>query len=257
MRCHRGNAGSGGRETCCLERSDLLWGSGTPSSATYSIQVIDNAVAPMLTLTGTPSATYGTGVALSGTVQAGSAGPPAGAKVTITRTASGSSSAATFTASTTAGGAFSFTDNTKPVPGHYTYTASFNGKTAAQAVTVSAVRSTVTLALHGYYGSATHDSLPFLLFHQSAEVSDAVTVTPSRPGECVRIEVQEYYQSAWVGRLNTPCTALSSVSKVTVNFAASTLARGYPYRVRASFIPSTDPTIVGTNSSWQYIMGEK
>jgi hypothetical protein len=52
-----------------------------PATASYSLRVIDNAVAPTLSLTGTSRATYGRPVALSGTVTTGTVAPPAGHQI--------------------------------------------------------------------------------------------------------------------------------------------------------------------------------
>jgi hypothetical protein len=72
----------------------------------------------------------------------------------------------------------------------------------------------------------------------------------------VRLEVQEHYRGRWQARPSTPCAALSRTSKVTVSFAASREALGFPYRIRAVFIPGRDTTVNGGQSGWQYLMIE-
>ena len=231
---------------------------GNPASATYSLQVIENAVAPALTLTGTSRVNYGAPITLSGTVTTGTVAPPAGSEVTISRTRSGSTSTTHFAAFTAASGAFSFTDKTRPIPDHYSYTASYNG-TASPAirVTISPLAATVAMRLRGFFGSAKHGSSVYRLYHHAAKVRAAVTVTPTRPGECVRLQVQEYYHGQWRARGSTPCAALGKTSKVTASLAARRLARGHPYRIRAVFIPGRDTTVHRADSGWHYLMIEK
>jgi hypothetical protein len=41
-----------------------------------------------------------------------------------------------------------------------------------------------------------------------------------------------------------------------VSFAASREALGFPYRIRAVFIPGRDTTVSGAQSGWHYLMIE-
>ena len=123
----------------------VLVSDGNPGGATYSLQVIQNAVAPALTLTGTSRVKYGAPIRLSGTVMTGTVVPPAGSKVIISRTRGAGTRAVHFAAITTASGTFTFTDKTRPVPGHYSYTASYNG-TASPAHRVTIIPAAATMA---------------------------------------------------------------------------------------------------------------
>lgn len=236
----------------------MSYTNGNPARATYSLQVIENAVAPALTLTGTSRARYGAPITLSGTVTRGTAVPPAGSEVTVSRTRSGSTRATQFADFTAASGAFTVTDNTRPIPGHYSYTASYN-RTASPAlhVTISPLAATVAMRLRGFFGSTKHGSTVYRLYHHAAKVRAAVTVTPSRPGECVRLQVQEYYHGQWRVRGSTPCAALGRTSKFTASLAARRLALGHPYRIRAVFIPGRDTTVHRADSGWHYLIIEK
>jgi hypothetical protein len=115
----------------------------------------------------------------------------------------------------------------------------------------------MSTALHGFYATSRHGSTVHRLYHHTARVSATVTVRPTRPGECVRLDVQEHYGGRWQARLSRPCAALSRTSKATMSLAASKEALGYPYRIRAVFIPGRDTTVSGALSGWRYLMIEK
>jgi hypothetical protein len=230
----------------------VAYSNSAPITATYSLEVIDNAATPppVLTLTGPSKAAFSSPVALSGTVTVGTGAPPAGSKVTITRTASGQAEK-TFTALTTASGSFSFSDRTDPIPGTYTYTASYDGVSSpGAAVTIVPAHPVVAATLRGFYGSTRHGSIVYRLYHRTARVSAAVRVTPARPGDCVRLQLQEHVRGGWRDRLTTACAALSKAGKVTASIAARKEARGHLYRIRALFIPGSDTTVTRGESSW-------
>jgi hypothetical protein len=214
-----------------------------------------NAVSPAVSLTGPSQAGYGTPVALSGTITTGSIAPPKGATVTISRTSASTGPATQFSASTAADGSFTFTDKTHPVPGKYRYTATYGLTTSApRTVVVSPEHAAVAVTLHGFYRTSRRGSIVYYLYHHTAKVSAAVHVTPVRPGECVRLELQEFYRGKWVGRLRTKCAALSRKGEVTTAMPAKKAAIGHPYRFRADFIPGHDITVRSADSDWQYIM---
>jgi hypothetical protein len=232
----------------------VAYSTGVPITASYSLEVIDNAATPpaVLTLTGPSRSAFGSPIPLSGAVTIGTGAPPAGSKVTITRTASGQAER-TFTAVTTATGAFTFKDRTDPIPGTYTYTASYDGVTSAgHTVTVVPAHPAVAATLHGYYATIRHGSIVYRLYRDTARVSVAVRVGPARPGDCVRLQLQEYYRGDWRNRLTTACGALNQAGDVTESLAASREAHGYPYRIRALFLPGTDTAVTAAQSSWLY-----
>jgi len=230
----------------------VAYGNSVPITATYSLQVIDNANTPppVLTLTGPSKSAFSSPIALSGTVTVGTGAPPAGSKVTITRTASGQAEK-TFTVLTNASGGFSFSDRTDPIPGNYTYTASYDGVSSpGAAVTVVPAHPVVAATLRGFYASARHGSIVYRLYHRRAQLSAAVRVRPARPGDCVRLQVQEHYRGAWRDRLTTACAALNKDGKVTASVAARREERGHLYRIRALFIPGRDTTVTRAESGW-------
>jgi hypothetical protein len=232
----------------------VLVDDNNPANATYSLRIIGDAAAPSVSLTGAARAIYGTPVSLSGTVMTGSAPPPAGAAVTVTRTARGGAKAS-FTTPTTAGGAFAVTDRTRLLPGRYTYTASYRGGSSpAVTVTVSPAPAAVAMDLHGSYATSRRGAIVYLLYHHSARVRATVTVTPKRPGECVVLRVQEFSRGSWQFRFATPCAALSVAGKAVASFAASRATVGHQYRVHAAFLPGRDTTVVSAQSAWQYLM---
>lgn len=125
-------------------------GTANSSSATAAaLRVTVSLVSASLTLSGPATTSIGHAVALHGILTVGAASPPAGTKVSITRT--GPAGAKTLTLTTGSGGAFTLTD-TPPGKGAYTYTASFAGTatisaaTATLRVTVSLVTASLTLS---------------------------------------------------------------------------------------------------------------
>ena len=227
----------------------------TQEPLVFSLRIIDNAVSPAVSLTGPSQAGYGTPVALSGTVKTGSIAPAKGATVTISRTSGSTGPVTQFSASTAVDGSFTFTDKTHPVPGKYTYTATYGLTTSApRTVVVRPEQAAVAMTLHGFYKTSRHGSVVYHLYHHTAKVSAAVHVTPVRPGECVRLQLQEFYRGKWVGRLRTKCAALSRKGEVTTAIPAKKAAIGHPYRLRADFIPGHDTTVRSAPSDWQYIM---
>ncbi len=239
----------------------VTYSTTAPPTATYSLEVIDNAGTPppVLTLTGPSSAAYSSPVGLSGTVSVGGAAPSAGSTVTITRTATGQASK-TFTAATTAVGGFTVSDRTDPVPGEYTYTASYDGMTspgASLTVTITQAHPAVAARLRGYYASVRHGSLLYRLYRRRARITVVVRVTPARRGDCVRLQVQEYYRHAWRNRFTTFCAALNRANRVVSSIAARREALHARYRLRAIFVPRGDPTVTRARSGWLHFQVER
>jgi hypothetical protein len=148
-------------------------------------------------------------------------------------------------------------------PGSVTFSASFKRNTTFTAVfagdaqysptTVTrAIRVDVTVAaaLRGYYRSAKIGGTEYRVYHHTGTVKDAVTVTPDKRGECVRLLVQKYSRGSWRSDLTTSCGALSKSSQVTLAHKLSSTGR---FRVRADFIHGAkDIANASTAGSWLY-----
>lgn len=90
------------------------------------------------------------------------------------------------------------------------------------------------------------------MFHHTALLKDAVTVTPNKAGDCVRLEIQQYSQGTWFSGGVSPCGYLTSTSKVTWSVSLSQ-ATGGRYRIRADLFPkATDTKNVANDGSWFY-----
>lgn len=78
----------------------------------------------------------------------------------------------------------------------------------------------------------------------------AKVVTPSKQGECVRLEIQQAVKSVWRADATTGCVALNKWSQAAIPRTLS--ATGW-YRVRADFTASAkDTTNVSADSGWLY-----
>lgn len=142
-----------------------------------------------------------------------------------------------------------------------TFSAVFTGDTVFAPKTVTravGVRAKVSMGLSGYYASTKVGSITYRLYHRSGRVTVAITVAPSKSGQCVKLEVQEYYKSAWHANAITSCGILNSSSKVTRYMAVNSANLGYHYRVRADYVRSSkDTSNLSADSGWQYYMVEK
>jgi hypothetical protein len=134
-----------------------------------------------------------------------------------------------------------------------TFTAVFSGDARYLPTTVTRaikVDVTVAAALRGYYKSAKVSGTAYRVYHHTGTVKDAVTVTPDKRGECVRLLVQKYSRGSWRADLTTSCGALSKSSQVTMARKLSSTGR---FRVRADFIHGArDIANVSTAGSWLY-----
>jgi hypothetical protein len=133
-----------------------------------SILVVESAKPTAMTL-GTTSASNtfkaGTKVTVDGKLTLNGAAAPAGVPVLITRKASGSTAAATLTAKTGTGGAFTATD-VPPAYGNYTYLASYTNSAYVPASHSVTVRVT-----------AAKPALKLAVSAKSVKVGKTVTVT--------------------------------------------------------------------------------
>ncbi len=102
-----------------------------------------------------------------------------------------------------------------------TFSAVFSGDSSyapATATTAISVKAQVSESLSGYYGSTVVGGTTYRLYHSYSLVHVHATVTPNKSGQCVKFEVQSFYQGAWHPNLTTSCTKLSSSSTVSVAF---------------------------------------
>jgi YVTN family beta-propeller protein len=137
----------------------------------------------------------------------------------------------------------------------FTGDAKYAAKTITHAVTVSAK---VTPTISGYYQSKKTGSETYRYYHRTAHLNVAVTVAPDKSGQCVELQVQEYYQGAWRANVTTGCAALNSSSKVSGYLTLNDADLNYYYRIRANYIHSaSDTSNLSTDSGWLYFMVEK
>lgn len=146
-------------------------------------------------------------------------------------------------------------------PHSTTFSAVFTGDAHYPAKTVGhdvGVRATTTLGMAGYYGNKNVGGTIYRMYHQSGYLYVTVAVTPNKPGECARIEVQENYSGAWRANELTACAALDGSSRLYGYLTVNNGDLGYEYRVRADYVPSSsDVSNLSSDSGWQYIMPEK
>jgi hypothetical protein len=145
-------------------------------------------------------------------------------------------------------------------PHSVTFSAVFAGDAYYAARTVDdgvAIRAATTMSMGGFYGTRKIGSAAYRLYHHSARIYLTVSVGPGKPGECVKIEVQEHYNGAWHANEMTGCSALNASSQLYGSLTVSNGDRGYYYRVRADYIRSArDISNVSSDSGWQYVMPE-
>jgi hypothetical protein len=132
--------------------------------------------------------------------------------------------------------------------------AHYAAKTVTRAVYV---RAKVSESISGYYGSKSVHGTLYRLYHSSDLLYSAASVAPDKHGQCVKFEVQEYYESAWHSNVTTVCVSLSASSHATADFDLAHADHGYPYRVRADYLRSTrDTSNESADSGWLYLMVE-
>lgn len=136
-----------------------------------------------------------------------------------------------------------------------TFTASFGGdaRYAPRTVTHNVyVFASVSMSLSGYFTREHIGSTLYLVFHHTATLKAPVTVSPNKHGECVEMEIQQFFNGAWNANTITGCGKLNSFSKVTWGFTLTSAAGGQ-YRMRADYIRgATDKRNLDADSSWHY-----
>lgn len=226
-------------------------GSGTtsPAKATYYVTVTKLATA--LKLSPVPTTVdYLAPVRLSATL----GGVPGGRPVSFYAQRAGSRTRSLLaTATTSSSGVASVVYRPSATS---TVTAVFSGDALHAPATAAgrtiAVLVKVTQVISGYYGSETYQGLLYRVYHHTATLKDTVTVVPNKRGECATVQIQVFFQGAWVWDVVTGCGYLTSGSQVFGSFNLAQAA-GARYRIRATFSPArSDVTNRGNVSAWLY-----
>jgi hypothetical protein len=142
-------------------------------------------------------------------------------------------------------------------PRNTTFSAVFSGDARYSPATVTTrliVKAKVSAAVSGYYGSRLVGGITYRLFHRTKPLGISTTVIPNKAGQCVKIEIQEYYSGGWRANSLSACGTLGSTSKAagTVNVSQADL--GYHYRLRIDYVG--DVTNGANKSPWQYVIIE-
>jgi hypothetical protein len=136
-----------------------------------------------------------------------------------------------------------------------TFSASFSGDAKYAPATTTHnvyIGVGVSLKISGYYTTAKHSGITYKVFHHTAKLTVDVTVTPNKRGECVELEVQEYYSGGWHSNVTTGCGTLNSSSQVS-GYLTLTDATGGLFRIRADYIRSSaDTRNLDADSGWSY-----
>jgi hypothetical protein len=136
-----------------------------------------------------------------------------------------------------------------------TFSAYFGGdaKYAPKTVTHNVyVGADVSMSISGYYTSEDIGSTLYRVFHHTATLKAPVTVSPNKHGECVKLELQQFFNGTWYPDATSGCGTLSSASKVTWRVILTNVTGGQ-FRIRTDYIrSSTDKTNLGADSSWYY-----
>ncbi len=114
------------------------------------------------------------------------------------------------------------------------------------------VRAVVSASVSGYYASTDIGGTLYRVFHHTATLRLAISVSPDKAGECVQAQVQIYYQGAWYSDVSAGCGYLNKSSRAYGTFSLSKAA-GYRYRIQAEYVRSaTDTANLGNHSGWRY-----
>jgi YVTN family beta-propeller protein len=224
----------------------------TPSTATHKLSV--TAIAPSLSVT-TGAVTFAYDSTIHVTAHLGTtatnrtvsiyAQPTGGAKKLL-KTGKVSSSG-TLTVSYVAAHSTTFSEV-------FSGDAKYAAKTVTHTVTVSAK---VSPTISGYYASKKIGSQTYRLYHDTAHLNVAVTVAPDKSGQCVELQIQEFFEGSWQTSQITSCGTLNSSSKVSGFLRLSSGIRFLQFRIRADYVRSSgDTSNLSTDSGWLYFMVE-
>jgi hypothetical protein len=144
-------------------------------------------------------------------------------------------------------------------PHSVTFSAVFAGDARYAATTASRtvqVRAAVGESVRGYYGSQRSGSQTYKLFHRSGKLDLTVTVSPNKRGQCVKVQLEEYYQGTWYSAEGA-CGYLTKASKASGALKLSSASVGSPYRIRALYVRSaSDVSNLSNDGAWVYFMVE-
>ena len=136
------------------------------------------------------------------------------------------------------------------------FTATFSGDAQYLARSVSVregVAVRIVMTNGGYFTSNTFNGTTYRVYHHTSPLTATVTVTPGKPGECVRLGVQELVDGTWVNNVTTGCGTLNGSSKVAGEIILTNADLGFRFRIHAAFYPSSkDVTNVGYHTGWFY-----
>jgi hypothetical protein len=224
-------------------------GNATTAPATSAIAVTVARTAPSLAITaGAADYAYGSWVRATATL-----GPTfADRTISVYAQPSGGAKKLVTTATVNAQGGLTFVYQLFRTTA---FSAVFGGDAHNAPVTATldlGAFADVWMSNSGYYTSTTVSGTVYRVYHHTGEVSSTVVVTPGKPGECVKLEVQWLSASGWLRDELFPCETLSSASKLSADLTLLGAA-GFWYRMRADYVPSSkDNTNVATDGSWFY-----
>jgi hypothetical protein len=149
--------------------------------------------------------------------------------------------------------------STARAPHSTTFTVEFAGdaKYAARSVSKTVhVRAAVSQHVAGDYGTEHHSGHLYYLFARNKTLDSKLTVTPNQRGQCVKFEVEIYYEGGWTGA-TTGCGKLSKSSTLLLRLSLRGGAIGVPYRLRGEFLPAkSDHANLAADSAWAYFLIE-
>jgi hypothetical protein len=135
------------------------------------------------------------------------------------------------------------------------FSVQFSGDSQVAAASYShrvRVAAGVWESLAGNYGK----SGSYYLYTGSETMDDNITFAPAKPGACVSVEIDQYYNGAWQSIGNSNCFTIGGAgTKFQVRVGLSSLANsvGYDFRIGATLtLKSTDIVNLGNTSSWKY-----
>jgi hypothetical protein len=132
---------------------------------------------------------------------------------------------------------------------YFTGDASYAPQTAWRKVWVHVL---IGMKVSGYFGTKKVDGYPAYVFHHTSDLAAAISVTPNKHGQCVKLEVQQYVNSTWEPNSTFGCFYLNASSKAAVALGL-TNAAGALYAVQADYFQtSKDTTNISTDGEWVY-----
>jgi hypothetical protein len=144
-------------------------------------------------------------------------------------------------------------------PHNTTFTVVFAGDARYAERSVSRtihVRAAVSQHVTGERGTKHRSGHLYYLFGKNKTLHSKVTVAPNQRGQCVKFEVEIFYDGTWTGG-TTGCGRLSKSSTVLLKLSLRGGAVGAPYRLRAEFLPaSSDRANLAADSPWAYFLIE-